>query len=189
MENFNQIKQLVLERAKPNGACSGEFKRALQSENLSELCQVLKDNFFWGCQNNVITHGLIEQFKEDFAQNEIWSNQNVSSGFCLASGNATVRASSNATVRASGNATVRAWDNATVEASGNATVEAWDNATVRASGNATVEAWDNAYILCRTTIKCKISDKAIIRRWDINTIQYCDPDMKFEKVENAPSEK
>ena len=181
--NFDQIKKIVLERAKENGACTSEYKKALESNNTSELCQVLKDNFNWGCNHNVITPEFIEQFKDEFATNEIFVNTNIERGFLLASDNATVRASDNATVRAWDNATVRASDNATVRASDNATVEASDNATVRAWGNATVRASDNAYTRCHSTIQCKISGQAIIRRWDTNTIQFCDEAIKFEKVD------
>jgi hypothetical protein len=78
-------------------------------------------------------------------------------------------------------------DNASVVASDNASVVAWDNATVVASGNASVVAWDNAYTICRTTIECKISGKAIVRRYDTNTIQFCDESLKFEKVEPMQS--
>ena len=189
--NFEQIKQIVLDRAKENEACKPEYKKALKITDLSELCQVLKENFNWGCTYNVITPEFIEQFKEDFAANEIFVNTNIVKGFLLvsdnatveASGNATVRAWDNATVEASGNATVRAWGNATVRASGNATVEASGNATVEAWGNVTVRAWGNAYTRCHSTIQCKICGQAIIRRWDINTIQFSDDNIKFEKVD------
>jgi len=89
-------------------------------------------------------------------------------------GNATVRASDNATVRASANATVGASDNATVRASDNATVEAWGNATVEAWGNATVRASGNAFISSYAVIECKLSEKAIYRNTQNNTITVLD---------------
>jgi len=100
---------------------------------------------------------------------EAWGSATVE-----AWGSATVRAWGNATVRAWGNATVRASDNATVRAWGNATVEASDNATVRAWGNATVEAWGNAFISSYALIECKLSEKAIYRNTQNNTITVLD---------------
>ncbi len=172
--NFEQIKKIILQKAKENGACQSEYRRALKSTNITEICQILKDNFNWGCCHGVITSEFIEQFKDDFAINEIFVNTNVVKGFVIASGSATVWASDSATVWASGSATVRAFDSATVWASGSATVRASDSATVWASGS--------AYVNCNTTIECKISDHAIIRRTDTNIIQFCDGTMKFEKI-------
>src|ERR1035437_10895152 len=101
MNNFDEIKAIVLKSAKENGACSGEYKKALESSDLSELCAVLKENFNWGCNNGVITTELLEKFKDGFAECEIFVNQNVTTGYMLASGSATVRAFGSATVRAS----------------------------------------------------------------------------------------
>ena len=115
-----------------------------------------------------------------------------------ACGNATVQASDNATVEAWGSATVRAWDSATVRAWGSATVEAcdsatvraWGSATVQASGNATVEACDSAtveasgsaYVTSYSTIECSLSDKAIYRIRETNTIRFVSEKLKFEKI-------
>ena len=148
--NFEQIKKIILQKAKENGACQSEYRRALKSTNITEICQILKDNFNWGCCHGVITSEFIEQFKDDFAINEIFVNTNVVKGFVIASGSATVRAS--------------------------------DSATVWAFGSATVRASGSAYVNCNTTIECKISDHAIIRRTDTNIIQFCDGTMKFEKI-------
>ena len=52
-----------------------------------------------------------------------------------------------------------------------------------ASGSATVEAYDSAYINCHSTIECVLLNKAIVRRWDTNTIQYASDKLTFEKIE------
>ena len=109
--NFNEIKQEILRRAKEASACKSEYGRAYAAENLSELSQVIKDNFDWVCAYGVLTVDLIEKYKEDFATNGIYVNQNAESGYLLCS---------NAMVKAYGNATVGACDSTTVEASGNA---------------------------------------------------------------------
>ena len=194
--NFEVIKAEILNRAKAAHACIEQYGRAYKSETLYELCNVIKDNFHWCSNNKVITSDLLMQYREDFAQNDIFINISIRSGFLLCD-NATVEACDNATVEARDNATVKAWGNATVEAWGNATVEAWGNATVEARGNATVEAWGNATVEARGNatveargivyctsyyaIECKLSDNAIYRERSTNTIYYSSDKINFIK--------
>ena len=197
MKQFEEIKKEILERAHNARACTIQYKRAYQSENLETLCNVIKDNFWWCCRNNVLDGELIDKYKKIFSDNKIYHNVSIKSGFLLASGNSTVEASDNSTVKAydnstvkaSGNSTVKASGNSTVQASGNSTVEAYDNSTVQAYGNSTVQAYgnstvkayDNSYINCRSTIECVLKDNSIVRKWDTNTIQYVSDNLKFEK--------
>ena len=170
--NFEIIKSEILRRAKEAQACTEQFSRAYKSENMAQLCTVIKDNFWWACNNKVLTVDLLEQYKIEFAEHEIYVNVSVERGFMLcdnatvkACGNATVEACGNATVKACGNATVKAWDNATVKAWGNATVEAWDSATVEAWGSATVEAWGSATV--------KACGNATVKACDSATVEAC----------------
>ena len=202
--DFEAIKAEILNRAKAAKACTEQYSRAYKSETLQELCSVIKDNFRWCFNNKVITSNLLMQYREDFAQNDIFINISVRSGFLLcdnatvkawgnatveacgnatveACGNATVKACDNATVKACGNATVKACGNATVKAWGNATVEAWDNATVKAWDNVTVEAWDNAYCTSHCIIECKLSNNAIYRVKSTNTVYYSSDNINFIK--------
>ena len=197
MNQFEEIKNEILERARKARACSGQYKRAYQSENIETLCDVIKDNFWWCCRNDVLDGELIDKYKKIFSDNKIYHNVSIKSGFLLASGNSTVEAygnstveaSGNSTVKAFGNSTVKAYDNSTVKASGNSTVKAYDNSTVEASGNSTVQAYGNStvkafgnsYINCRSTIECVLKDNSIVRKWDTNTIQYVSDNLKFEK--------
>ena len=202
--DFEDIKAEILNRAKAAKACTEQYRRAYKSETLQELCSVIKDNFNWCFNNKVITSDLLMQYREDFAQNDIFINISVRSGFLLcdnvtvkARGNATVKAygnatveacddatveaCDNATVKARGNATVKAYGNATVKAYGNATVKAWGNATVKACDNATVEAWGNAYCTSYCIIECKLSDGAIYRVKSTNTVYYSSDNINFIK--------
>ena len=205
MKQFEEIKKEILERAHNARACTIQYKRAYQSENLETLCNVIKDNFWWCCRNNVLDGELIDKYKKIFSDNKIYHNVSIKSGFLLASGNSTVQAFGNSTVQASGNSTVQAfgnstvqafdnstvkaydnstveaYDNSTVQAFGNSTVQAYDNSTVKAFGNSTVEAFGNSYINCRSTIECVLKDNSIVRKWDTNTIQYVSDNLKFEK--------
>ena len=103
-----------------------------------------------------------------------------------ASGNSTVKAYDRSTVEASGNSTVKAYGNSTVKAYGNSTVKAYDTSTVEAYDRSTVEAYGSSYITSWDVFECKLSEKALWRITSLNTIRYCDPEMKFEKVEETP---
>lgn len=191
MERFEELKKIILERARNASACREQYGRAYRAENLEELMQVVRDNFRWACNNRVIDGDTVDAYRDEFATGKIWHNENITEGFLIASGSATVEASGSATVEAYGSATVEASDSATVRAYGSATVRAYDSATVKASDSATVKAYDSATVeaydstyVCSYTVKeCQISDHALYRIMESNTIRYADPDMKFEKVE------
>ena len=170
--DFEAIKAEILNRAKAAKACTEQYSRAYKSETLQELCSVIKDNFRWCFNNKVITSNLLMQYREDFAQNDIFINISVRSGFLLCD-NATVEACGNATVKACGNATVEACGNATVEACDNATVKACDNAIVKAWDNATVKAWDNATIEACGNATVKACDNVTVEACGNATVEAC----------------
>ena len=192
MERFDELKKIILERARAAEACRAQYGRAYKAESLADLMAVVRDNFYWAVNNSVIDGELIDAYKSEFNEGGIWHNENISEGCLLASGSATVKADDSATVRASGSATVEAYDSATVEASGSATVKAYDSATVEASGSATVKAYDSATVraydsayICSWSVKeCQLNDHAVYRIMESNTIRYVDPSIKFEKIGN-----
>lgn len=93
---FNDFKNEILRRAKEADACSGEYRRAYQSNDYSELMQVIKDDFDFAVRRKVIDPSLIETYKDQFTANQIYCNVDVTAGFLPAWGNATVRAWGNA---------------------------------------------------------------------------------------------
>ena len=139
MKQFEEIKKEILERAHKAGACTEQYKRAYQSDNLETLCNVIKDNFWWCCRNNVLDGELIDKYKEIFSENKIYHNVSVESGWLLASGNSTVEAYGNSTVEAYDNSTVKAYDNSyincrsTIECviKDNSIVRRWDTNTIQ----------------------------------------------------------
>ena len=159
MERFEELKKIILERARNASACMEQYGRAYRAENLEELMQVVRDNFRWACNNRVIDSDIVDAYRDEFATGKIWHNENITEGFLIASGSATVIAS------------------------GSATVIAYGSATVEASGSATVEASGSAYVCSWSVKECQLCDHAIYRIIESNTIRYVDPDMKFEKVE------
>ena len=97
-DNFSEIKQEILDRARRAEACRPEYGRAYAAETLGDLCTVIKDNFNWCCRNGVIDAPLLEKYKEDFAGNEIYVNTDAERGFLLCD-NATVEAWGSASSR------------------------------------------------------------------------------------------
>ena len=156
MERFEEFKDIILNKAKEESACKGQYQRALKSGTFEDLISIIKDNFQWSINHKIIDPILIKEYKQEFNGNGIWCNENICNGFLLATGNAIVEA----------------YGNATVEATGNATVRAYNNATVKAYGNATVEAYDNAYIYSYCIIECKLKDNAVYRLISENKIFY-----------------
>jgi hypothetical protein len=195
MENFKQIKEEILRRAKSASACVVGYKRALESQSLEELAQVIKDNFKWCVYNRVLDTKIISEYREEFASVGIYANESRNDGYVVIdsevenlSGNAIAILYNNATVnkvcgnatvnKVCGNATVnRVWGNATVnEVRGNATVnEVRGNATVnRVWGNATVnKVWGNATVneVCGNATVNRVWDNATVNRvWDNATV-------------------
>ena len=123
MKQFEEIKKEILERAHNARACTIQYKRAYQSENLETLCHVIKDNFWWCCRNNVLDGELIDKYKKIFSDNKIYHNVSIKSGFLLASGNSTVEASGNSYINCCStiecvlkdNSIVRKWDTNTIQ--------------------------------------------------------------------------
>ena len=141
MEKFIEIKQEILRRAKEAKAFVEQYKRALESQTLAELAQVIKDNFNWVCHNKVIDAELIGTYQEEFAEVEIYANKSIDSGYVLINDNVD-RLSGNAIAWMCGNSTVTEMlGNSTVtKMLGNSTVtEMWDNSTV-------TEMWDNSTV-------------------------------------------
>ena len=147
---FRVLKEELLERAHKAGACRAQYSRAYGAQTLEELMQVVRDNFWWACYNRVIDGDIVDAYRDEFATGKIWHNENITEGFLIASGSATV--------------------------------EAYDSATVEAYGSATVEAYGSAYVCSWSVKECQISDHAVYRIMESNTIRYADPDMEFEKI-------
>jgi len=112
MSDYNKFRKVIIDLCKQKGACEGEFKKLIAATDMPSLTDVLKANFHWCCNNEVLTGDIIDTY--GLAEYGIRHNVDASGGYLLASGSATVRASGRATVRASDSATVRAWGSAYV---------------------------------------------------------------------------
>ena len=67
---FKELKQTILDNGKRQNACSGEYKRALETTNKVQLLKVVKENFSWYYSYKVITIDLLDQFGEEFCNKE-----------------------------------------------------------------------------------------------------------------------
>ena len=146
MSDYNKFRKVIIDLCKQKGACEEEFRKLVSATDMASFNDVLKANFHWCCNNEVLTGDIIDTY--GLAEYGIRHNVDASGGYLLASGSATVLAWGSATVRASGNAAVLAW--------GSAAVRAWGNAKVRASDSAYIHAPYGA-------IECKLSGQAILR--------------------------
>lgn len=131
MNQFEEIKNEILERAHNARACTIQYKRAYQSENLETLCNVIKDNFWWCCRNNVLDGELIDNYGEIFSENKIYHNVSVKNGFLLVSGNSTVKACGNSTVEAFDNSYINCRSTIECVLKDNSIVRKWDTNTIQ----------------------------------------------------------
>ena len=186
MERFEEFKDIILERAREAEACREQYGRAYRAEDFPQLMEVIRDNFRWAVEHSVIDGDLIDTYRDEFNAGRIWHNENVTDGFLIATDRSTVKAYGSSTVEAYGSSTVEAYGSSTVEAYDRSTVKAYDSSTVKATDRSTVEAYDSSYIISYDVFECKLSEMALWRITRLNTIRYCDPKMKFEKVEETP---
>ena len=171
MERFEQFKKELLARAKAADACVEQYSRALHAETADALLSVVRDNFHWAVDSDVLTGKFIDEWKDEFAAGRIWHNCDVENGYLLATEGRFV---------ARGNSSVVARDYSSVEARDYSSVEAWDYSSVEARDYSSVEAWDYSYTTSCDVIECGLNDHAIHRIVKTNTIRYADKTMKFE---------
>ena len=67
--NFEDFKSEVLKRAKNAGACSAQYKRALEAKTFEDLADVIKDNLGFNRSNSIVTPELAK----DCDKPEIWN--------------------------------------------------------------------------------------------------------------------
>ena len=183
MERFNELKEEILRRAHEAHACREEYGRAYKAETLDDLMQVVRDNFSWCTDNDVVDGALIDAYNEEFNVGKIWHNESsITEGFMLATGSASVKAYDSASVEAYGSASVeaydsasvKAYDSASVEAYGSASVKAYDSASVEAYGSASVEAYDSASVKAYGSASVEAYGSASVKAYDSASVEAYD---------------
>ena len=114
---FQEVKAEILRRAEQKEACKSQYSRANDAETVDDLLEVVKDNFSWCWDRQVVDIDLLNKLGDDV----LWRNGIYTSGehhlafsenvslFFLGSSQATVetRESSQATVETWGSSIVR----------------------------------------------------------------------------------
>ena len=171
--NYEKIKADLLAFGKRNGACREQYQRLYKAYSIEEVIAVVKDNFWW-CAKYVDFADVIIDNREQFAEHNIWVNQDVEIhegvGYLLAT-----EGDINAESRGTSTINANSWGTSTINAN------SWDISTIKAEsrGTSTINAnsWDistiNAKSRDTSTINAKSRDTSTINAnsWDISTIK------------------
>lgn len=74
--NYEKVKADLLAFGKKNGACVEQYQRLYKAESIEEVTAVVKDNFWW-CAKYRDFADVIMANREQFAEHQIWINQDV----------------------------------------------------------------------------------------------------------------
>jgi len=146
MDTYKTFREEIIDLCKENSAGKAEFKKLVSAETEELFCTVLKDNFHWCTENNVVTESIVTKYKEIFNRNSIYCNEDVKDGYLIVTGKSKVHATGNSVVYAYGNSKVSAYEKSKVYARGNSEVYAHGNSEVRAYGNSKVFAYENSKV-------------------------------------------
>ena len=180
--NYEKVKSDLLAFGKRNGACVEQYQRLYKAESIEEVISVVKDNFWW-CAGHRDFADVIMANREQFAEHQIWVNQDVEIregvGYLLATeGEINARSWDTSTINAESwdTSTINAtsWDTSTINAESRETstinARSWDTSTINA------ESWDTSTINARSwdtsTINAESWDTSTINAtsWDTSTI-------------------
>ena len=160
--NYEKIKADLLAFGKKNGACVEQDQRLYKAESIEEVISVVKDNF-WRCARHRDFADVIMANREQFAEHQIWANQDVK-----------IREGVGYLISTEGVVNAKSYGTSTINATsyGTSTInaESWDTSTINA------ESWNtstiNAESLDTSTINAKSLDTSTInaKSWNISTI-------------------
>ena len=178
--NYEKIKADLLAFGKKNSACIEQYQRLYKAESIEEVIAVVKDNFWW-CANYLDFADVIMANREQFAEHQIWANQDVEIyegvDYLLATeGEINAKSYGTSTINAKsyGTSTINAESchTSTINA------ESYDTSTINA------ESCGSSTMIIRTsTIECKVKDKSIARYVYENRIVVADDSIKVEKAQ------
>ena len=208
--NYEKVKADLLAFGKKNGACVEQYQRLYKAESIEEVTAVVKDNFWW-CAKYRDFADVIMANREQFAEHQIWINQDVEIregvGYLLATEgtinaeswdtstiNAESRDTSTINARSLGSSTINAesWDTSTINAESRDTstinAESRDTSTINANSRDTstinAESRDTSTMIIRSSgIECQVKDHSIARYVCENRIVVADDSIKVEKAQ------
>ena len=157
--NYEKVKADLLAFGKKNGACVEQYQRLYRAESIEEVISVVKDNFWW-CARYRDFADVIMANREQFAEHQIWANQDVEInegvGYLLAT-----EGEINAT--SCGTSTINA--------------KSYGTSTINATSCGT-----STMIIRSSTIECQVKDQSIARYVYENRIIVADDSIKVEKA-------
>ena len=182
---FEELKEEILSRARKAEACVDEYGRAYRAESLDALMEVVRDNFIWCCDKDVLDGDIIDRYKAEFNAGNIWHNEaRVTYGILLLeNSSAVLRGNSRAVLR--GNSGAVLWGNSSAVLRGNSGAVLWGNSSAVLWENSRAVLRENSYGTSYSIKECKLHDHAIYRIRDTNEIRYVDKNIRFVKVEEA----
>ena len=174
MEEFEKLKEEILSRARKADACEEQYKTAYNATTAKVLCDVIKNNFSWCCENDVIDGKLIDDYKELFGNNDILHNESLKEGYCIVDGfnwicgygKSKVFAYENSVVSAHNSCFVSAHGNSKINAYDYVVVEAYDNSKVFAEMYSSVFGFNNSKITLRNWAHGSVTHNAVVEAYN-----------------------
>ena len=112
--NYEKVKADLLAFGKKNGACVEQYQRLYKAESIEEVIAVVKDNFWW-CAKYRDFADVIMANREQFAEHQIWINQDVE-----------IREGVGYLLATEGTINAESWGTSTINA------KSWDTSTINA---------------------------------------------------------
>ena len=167
--NYEKIKADLLAFGKKNGACVEQDQRLYKAESIEEVISVVKDNF-WRCARHRDFADVIMANREQFAEHQIWANQDVK-----------IREGVGYLISTEGVVNAKSYGTSTINATsyGTSTInaESWDTSTINA------KSLDTSTMIIRSScIECEVNDHSIARYVYESRIVVADDSLKVEKA-------
>ena len=178
--DYEKIKADLLAFGKRNGACVEQYQRLYKAESIEEVIAVVKDNFWW-CAKYRDFADVIMANREQFAEHQIWVNQDVEIregvGYLLATeGEINAMSCDTSTINAT------SWGTSTINATsfGTSTI----NATSFGTSTINAKSRDTSTMIIRSSgIECQVKDHSIARYVCEDRIVVADDSIKVEKAQ------
>ena len=196
------MKKEILRRAHEARACGEEYGRAYKAETLDDLMQVVRDNFRWCINNDVVDGALIDAYKEEFNAGKIWHNESsITEGFMLMDGDSrgvfygssrgVFHDSSRGEFYGSSRGEFYGSSRGVFHDSSCGVFHDSSCGVFHGSSRGVFHDsscgvfHDSSYAMSYTIKECKLYDHAIYRIINLNEVRYADESMKFVKVKEG----
>ena len=154
---FEELKKEILIRAHKAEACREQYGRAYGAETLDALMEVVRDNFGWCCENDVLDGDIIDRYKAEFNAGNIWHNEaRVTDGMLLLENSSAVL-----------------WGNSSAVLRENSSAELWENSSAELWGNSSAVLWGNSSAVLRENSSAVLLDAGKLQCCIAGKLQCC----------------